>query len=349
MTFSPKNKKLIIIPLIFLIVGVFFLWYKSSNSKLVNNVSNSTKHQEILAPAINGLLVSPEIAQKRPLAVIVENHPDARPQSGLSEADIVYETLAEGGITRFLAIFQTKDTQSIGPVRSARDYFAEIANDYSSLFAHVGGSDEVLLKLQNKQYKNLEDVNQFYQASFFDRIKTKPAPHNVYTSTNKLRNYLENKNLNNKNSFNGWSFITANNNPSLTQTATTIEIPFSLPSYKVTYFYNQKENNYIRNQAGIPHLDANTKQQIRVKNIIIQYVNITSLPDDPKLHVNIKLLGTGKGLIFKDGDSIPVTWTKEILKDTVFTDKNGELIKLNRGTTWIELVPQTNKVTWKGN
>ena len=222
MMFRPKNKKLIIIPLIFLISGLVFLWYTNSKSKFANNNPSSTKHQEILVPAINGFLVSPEIAQKRPLAVIVENHPDARPQSGLGEADIVYETLAEGGITRFLAIFQTREVKSIGPVRSARDYFAEIANDFGALFAHVGGSDEVLLELQNKHYKNLDDINQFYQASFFERIKLRPAPHNVYTSTEKLRDYLDSKNLNKDNSFAGWLFEDEKNSESEIITANSI-------------------------------------------------------------------------------------------------------------------------------
>ena len=349
MMFRPKNKKLIIIPLIFLISGLVFLWYTNSKSKFANNNPSSTKHQEILVPAINGFLVSPEIAQKRPLAIIVENHPDARPQSGLGEADIVYETLAEGGITRFLAIFQTREVKSIGPVRSARDYFAEIANDFGALFAHVGGSDEVLLELQNKHYKNLDDINQFYQASFFERIKLRPAPHNVYTSTEKLRDYLDSKNLNKDNSFAGWLFEDEKNSESEIITANSIEIPFSLPSYKVSYNYNKTENDFSRSMVGLPHLDANTKQPIRVKNIIIQYVNITSLPDDPKLHIDIKLSGTGKGLLFKNGKSTPITWTKTSTEPTEYKDTTGQTIKLNRGPTWVELVPQTNKVTWKGN
>ncbi len=349
MMFRPKNKKLIIIPLIFLIIGVFFLWYKNSSNKFLSAGPNSTKHQEILAPAINGMLVSPEIAQKRPLAVIVENHPDARPQSGLGEADIVYETLAEGGITRFLAIFQTKETQSIGPVRSARDYFAEIANDFEALFAHVGGSDEVLLELQNKQYKNLDDINQFYQSSFFERVKLRPAPHNVYTSTEKLRDYLDSKKLKKDNSFTSWQFEETKNLATEIITASSIEIPFSLPSYKVVYNYNKTKNDYSRSMAGLPHLDATTKQQIQVKNILIQYVNITSLPDDPKLHINIQLSGSGTGLLFKDGKSTPITWTKTNSKPTEYIDSNGQTLKLNRGPTWVELVPQTNKVTWKGN
>jgi hypothetical protein len=140
-------------------------------------------------------MIGAEVAEKRPLGVIIENHGDARPQSGLNNADLIYETVAEGGITRFLAIFHSTPASEIGPVRSARDYFAELANEWGVLFAHVGGSDEVLAQLAQKQYKNIDSLNEFFFGKYFRRVKTRAAPHNTYTSHSELNQFLVDRSL----------------------------------------------------------------------------------------------------------------------------------------------------------
>src|SRR5581483_1401572 len=121
---------------------------------------------------------------KRPFAVVVENHPDARPQSGLSQADVVYEALAEGGITRFLAIFQSQDVKSIGPVRSARTYFNDWAQEWGAVYAHVGGNSDALALIK-AGIPGVSDADQFFNDPYFTRISSRRPPHNTYTSINK--------------------------------------------------------------------------------------------------------------------------------------------------------------------
>src|SRR3989344_6912600 len=152
------NKRLAIaIAAIAVLGAAAFLTLKPSPPTQVEESEHGIEPQKY--EAINGIYVEEIVSTLRPLAVMVENHPDARPQSGLSEADIVYETLAEGGITRFLVLFQSRAANEIGSVRSARDYFAEIANEWGALYAHVGGSNEVIANLKKGIYENLDDAN----------------------------------------------------------------------------------------------------------------------------------------------------------------------------------------------
>lgn len=321
---------------------VFYLKVRSGDIDV--RITEAEKDKRV--PSLNGTLVDAEIAQKRPIAVMIENHPDARPQSGLAQADIVYEALAEGGITRFMAVYHSQEAESIGPVRSARDYYADIANELGALYAHVGGSDEVLQKISNSYYKKLTDLNEFYNGTYFTRIKSRSAPHNTYASTEKLRSYLEDKDLKTKadirlRPFNDYFGPEG-------QLADTIAIDFSTPSYKVGYTYNKTNNAYLRNHNGKAHTDAESGKTLEAKNIIIQYVKSAPIPGDEKFRIDVDTKSGGKALVFRGGKVISGAW-KVVNGSTQFIDDNGNEIELYRGSTWIELVPISNPnlVTWE--
>ncbi len=299
--------------------------------------------------SLNGTLVDEEKSKIRPLAVMIENHSDSRPQSGLADAEIIYEALAEGGITRFVAIFQTSEAKSIGPVRSARDYFASIAEEYGAVYAHVGGSDEVLAQLNKKYYKNVTDLNEYFNGTYFERIKSKPAPHNVYTSTEKIAQFMKDKNINDTADIIGWMF--KDQSPTVeNRTAENISINFSQNPYKVGYTFEPTSGLYSRLQAGTPHLDSASKKQLTAKTVIVQFVSVSAIAGDEKDRIDLDLSGTGEALIFQDGEITKATWKKIGRERTIFSDLSGQPIQFNRGQIWVELVPNDapeSRVAWK--
>jgi hypothetical protein len=314
--------------------------------------NDNTENQEQLTKtyfSINGNLVDEAQSKTRPMAVMIENHSNSRPQSGLAEAEIVYETLAEGGITRFVALFQTNEAQSIGPVRSARDYFASIAEEYGAVYAHVGGSDEVLAQLNKNYYRNVTDLNEYFNGTYFQRLQSRPAPHNVYTSTEKIKQFIEDKDINNKADLTTWMFT---DQPLAVEnkSAESIAINFSQSSYKVGYTYDSTNSNYVRSLAGLPHLDATSKKQLTAKTVVVQFVDVSAIEGDEKDRIDIDLSGTGEALIFHDGTVTKAKWNKIGRERTMFTDLSGQPIQFNRGQMWIELVPNdspNSRVTWK--
>jgi hypothetical protein len=334
-------KKKIVIGAVLALAAVAAIVYKNKDQEARAPQNPTSGQQQLveqkteLAPAINGVLVEPEAAGRRVIAVMVENHPESRPQSGLAEADLVYEAVAEGGITRFIAVYQTKEAQSIGPVRSARDYFAVLTDELGALYAHVGGSDEVLDQLKRGIYKNLSDANEYYNENYFQRITSRAAPHNVYTSIAKLKSLAEHRQYGQEANFSPWKF--KDDSPA-SSTASRIDMEFSLPGFNVAYEYDRGSNGYKRLLAGKAHMDAATRQQITAKNVVVQFVKVTPIPNDPKLRVDIAVYGTGKAVVFQDGRAIKAAWKKEGAARTRYYTEQGEEISFNRGSTWVELV-----------
>jgi hypothetical protein len=320
------------------------LAYNNNGTNSQSSGSGKSGQQQNLVPAINGFLVSPAVAAQRPITVMVENHPDARPQSGLIYADIVYEVLAEGGITRFEAVYQTDQAPNIGPVRSARDYFAEIANELGAIYAHVGGSDQVIQQLASGYYPNISDENQYYNGDYFQRVSYRPAPHNVYTSFKQLWQLAQDKDFSLTASYAPWVF--KDDGPAST-TATNISMSFSTTDFDVSYVFNTTTDSYERFLAGQPHVDAQTGQQIAAKDVVVQLVPVTEVPNDPLKHVDIDVDDGGQAVVFEDGGVIQGTWTKQNNR-TRFYDSNGQQIALNRGQIWVELVPtyEQSELTW---
>jgi hypothetical protein len=347
MIFRPKNKKIIFISLLALAVGAIVFWINRDDPRPgpISGESHETKTETY--SAINGVLSEKAVAERRPISVMIENHPDSRPQSGLSEADVVYEVLAEGGITRFLAIFQTKQPDTIGPVRSARDYFAEVADEWKALYAHVGGSNEVIEALKKGLYKNISDVNEYYNETYFGRDKAKPAPHNVFTSYVALQKWLKDKQEEQKITADLWKF--KDDLPLPAEVATQkINMDFSRAGYEVGYVYSTSTNSYLRELYFEPHLDSATGKQIEAKNVVVQIIRVDPVPKDPLLRVDINLASGGRAVIFRDGEVVEGRWKKENNRTRYF-DLSGKEIELNRGPIWIELLPQEKEASlvWK--
>lgn len=344
---KSRKKKIIIILIVLLLIvagaAAYFLWPRE---KKLEEVPQKSKNEEKVETSpfdtespLNGVMTTNKIAQRRPEAVVIENHPDARPQSGLDKADLVYEAITEGGITRFLAFYVVNDVSEIGPVRSARPYFVKFADEYNAFFAHVGGSGSALSLID--ELNDFYDLNQFSLGKYFWRDKKRYAPHNVYTTTDMLREAGESKKWDANAEYEKWSFKDGKSTEDRGNTQK-ITIDFSSSSYKVDYYYDKEKNEYRRNLVGKEHIDKNSKNQIKTKNVIIQYVE--SWPKEQG--IDIKNDGTEKAVIFMDGEKITGTWKKSGRKKrTMFYDENGNEIAFNRGPIWIEMASANVKIT----
>lgn len=291
---------------------------------------------------LSGLQVDTEAATKQTVtAIMIENSPDARPQSGLKQAGVVYEAIAEGGITRFLTLHQQDKPQLIGPVRSVRMYYVDWLAPYNASVAHVGGSAASLAEVRNGSYR---DIDQFFNAGSYWRATDRYAPHNVYTSFAKLDALNDAKGYTSS-SFTGFSRV--DGKPSDTPDATAIAINFSGPLYNTTYAYDKTSNSYARSQAGAPHLDREDGQ-ISPSVVIALHVDMSLIMQDGNRE-DITTTGSGQATVFQNGTAKNVTWHKASRGAQLnFTDEAGKDVPLVRGQTWIAAVPNDNgSVSWQ--
>jgi hypothetical protein len=292
----------------------------------------------ILSP-LTGLVVTKE-QQARPVTgVMIENSPDSRPQSGLDQSGVVFEAIAEYGVTRFLALYQENNPAVVGPVRSARPYYLDFAMTFDAGYAHVGGSPDALQRIKEIGVK---DLDQFFNSTAYRRESSRFAPHNVYTSMDQLLSLSTSK---------GWTSSTftpfarkTKEEPSKAPTAKTIDFAISGAQYNVHYDYDPAKNSYNRSQGGAVHIDNQTQAQLSPKVVVALAMPYSLMADG--YHSQYQTTGTGSMIIFQDGIAIPGTWTKADTKSQfVFKDAAGAEIKLNPGQTWVTLLGDIAKAT----
>lgn len=307
----------------------------------VKQVAVKPKPEPKYYSLLTGVQVEDEAATTQAVtAIMIENSPSARPHSGLQQAGIVYEAIAEGGITRYLALYQESKPELIGPVRSLREYNVDWITPYQASVAHVGGSKAALDLVRNGQYR---DIDQFFNAQAYWRATDRYAPHNVYTSFERLdtlnreKGYLKSEPA---------SFKRTDGKAVAEPTATNITINFSSALYNTSYAYNVKDNNYTRNLAGQPHVDRE-KGIITPSVIVAIRVNERTVMQDG-LREEIQTSGEGKATIFQNGAVIEATWRKaDRAAPLELVDAEGEPIELVRGQTWIAAVPNgKGSVAW---
>lgn len=293
---------------------------------------------------LTGLPVSASDAQRPVTAVMVENSDFARPQSGLNQAGVVFEALTEGGITRFMALYQEAQPSNIGPIRSIRPYYIQWALGFDAAIAHVGGSPAALSDMKTW---NAKDMNEFYYGSSFHRVSSREAPHNMYTSIAAL-NGIESQNGWTKSTFTG--FPRKADSPSKTPDAASIDLNPSYADFEVHYQYDPTKNAYLRSEGGAKHMDADSGTQLEPKVAIAMVVPDSqgALDATGAYYSDYAAVGSGPVYIFQDGTVTTGTWSKaNNAAQVVFTDANNNPIKLNAGQTWITAVAKTGEVSYK--
>jgi len=340
-----KPKIIVIVIVIIIAILGLIIWQRKEDQQQAEQ--QRVQEQEKKAPAINGVEVTESVAKRRPIGVMIENHSEARPQSGLSDADIVYEVLAEGGITRFLALFQTRDPESIGPVRSARPYFNALADEWGAVLAHSGGSPTALQELRVGLHKSVTDADEFFNGSYYKRAADRTPPHNLYTSGALMRKFIEDKNVSDWAAPNIFQFAPIPTDQLVT-TVTEVTIPFSTASYLAKYTFDPTTNTYKRQSGSRPAIDRTNQQQISPTNVIVQFVEGSVIPGDMTLAMQFRLDRSGPAYLFTGGKLVAANW-KGVDGRIVYTDNAGNPLVLQPGPTWVEIIPkaQQNNVSWK--
>lgn len=329
--------------LLLICLGLFFLLHKKTPKPVPKPVAKIVAPAPVYHSRLTGLPVSLTQSKLGVTGVMVENSDQARPQSGLSSAGVVFEAIAEGGVTRFLALYEEGQPSSIGPVRSARPYYIDWDLGFDAAYAHVGGSADALLQIQNE---NVKDLNQFYNGSAYTRISTKEAPHNVYTSMSSLLTLEASKGYTTS-TFTG--FPRKADQPSKDPTATKIDFNIAGPDYEVHYDYDSKNNSYLRSEAGKPMVDANTNAQLDPKVVIAIVVPVTqgALDASDAYYSDYSDIGSGTAYIFQDGTVTQGIWQKASpTSQILFGNSSGSPIALDAGQTWITAVGTSSLVTY---
>ena len=314
----------------------------------------------------------------RPLGVMIENHQESRPQSGLSFSDVIYEAVAEGGITRFLSVYYCDDAGLVGPVRSARTYFLDFISEYGDfpIYSHQGGANcnaetgsgcangakaDAAGQIKKYGWYSYNDIDGLYiglpvykrDESRLPNVATK---HTVYSTTTKLWKEAKDRGLTEKDSdgnswdenFREYKFqndIKESERP--VSQKISIEFWSSQPNYNVTWSYDSATNAYLRTNANVKHLDNNTDEQLAAKNVVILYMQESNANDGypGNLHLLYGTKGKGDAVVFQNGEEIEATWSKADRESrTILTDSSGKEISFTRGKIWFTIVPTDSPV-----
>ena len=284
-----------------------------------------------------------ERERQRALAVVIDNSPNARPQSGLELAEVVIEVPVEGGQTRFVAIISGEDQEHIGPIRSARSYIVDLAREYQAILVHAGGALDALASIKDQKINNLDEINGGSNvAAAFWRVTEKAKPHNLYSSSDSLRRAAINAkyDLSTPPAQRGELPLIQEAEGKVSSDIT-VFYPNKLSM--VRYQYNKERMLYERFMGEQPHMTAKG-EQLTAANVIVQYVSYQYIDGDGRLR--LIMYGKGKALIFSGGRVINASWDKPIGKFTKYTDAQGKEILLAQGPTWIEVVTNATRIEY---
>ena len=283
------------------------------------------------------------------VAIMIENHVDARPQSGLAKASIVYEAPVEANYTRFMAIFpiNTEVVAKVGPVRSARPYYLDWLREYGQdiMYMHVAGSPDALSILRANN--SIFNFDQFFNGPYFWRSTDRYAPHNVYTSSANWTKAWEDKGVKENTDFKSWNFSDLencgeNNNEICINKITVSFLP---PSYEAVWKYNTSTRKYARYQLEGRHFDQDGTA-IEADTVIVQKVNSEVLDGYGRLKIDT--IGSGEAIVFQNGYKEEGTWRKDSTTGrTEWLDLAGQPMSLKPGKIWIEVVNQRGDAKWE--
>lgn len=337
---SKKKKKtifsMVIILILVIIGGGYFIL---NNNDLAKKIKEKVE--------VKKLKIVDQDSKTRPYAVMINNHAKARiNHAGLDDAYIVYEAIAEGGLTRLMAIFKDKDTDRIGSVRSSRPYFLDYALENDAIYVHFGGSSQALSDIKTLDIDNIDGMS---TASAFwrDRTLGVALEHTAFTNMEKLKSAVSDKGYRNKTNkklllnYKVDEFNLDSKEDSIV--ANNISIPYS--HYVVTsYTYDAEKKVYNRFVNGVAHTDGITKGQYTAKNIIVMKVNNYSL--DSYGRQKLDNIGSGDGYYITNGYAVPIVWEKESRSSqTIYRYSDGTEIDVNDGNTYIQIQPITQELT----
>ena len=286
---------------------------------------------------LTGEWIDESLKDQKPVCIMINNIIDAMPQSGISQADITYEMLVEGGITRYMCVFKDyANISKLGPVRSARHYYVQVAQMYDGIYAHVGWSNYAHDYIVNNYMTTL---NGLYDSTTFYRDETRYAPHNCYTDGEKLQAGIANAGISPTYDYNVEKMFAFNSDDKALgngMTANKITTAYNSSSTR-WYEYNEDDKLYYRFQYGEAQIDDQTNEQLAYKNVIVMFVQYTDLGDGLQ---DVDWSKGGTGYYATDGEYEPITWknTAGVIK---YYSEDGNQLQMNPGKTFITVFDET--------
>lgn len=347
--------------LIFIILGVaiaaglvFLAFYLTGRStgllKPLSQIGWKTPSEKVQNPLTGETFEKDKspFFEQRVLGIMIDNHTDARPQSGLIYADLVYEIVAEGGITRFLAFYLGNTPEKVGPVRSTREYYLVLVKELGdAMLMHIGWSPQALEAIETWPVRSLARGG----ATFWrENPRNVASEHTAYVDGVYLRKRAEELGWQGVGNFTVWKFKEDKKGYETMPLASNVAVDFWYEGgYSTIWNYDESASSYKRSMGyavdgnPVAHVDNETGRQIAVKNVIVQFAEEIGIEGDDKSRLEYQLVGSGSGLVFLDGRVVEVTWSKSGRDDrTMFYDINGNEVNFNRGNFWICIVPSRN-------
>jgi len=314
--------------------------------------TEESEEQEVIAQTgffdpLTGLPTTEELASKRPVAIMINNYSKALPQLGIRYADVLYECLAEGGITR-LVMLKTdyENLPVIGSVRSSRDYYIDFAQNHNAIYVHAGGSSYAYSAIKERGINNLDGVNMYLPTTFYrdnDRIYANGYEHSLMTTGEGIVDGINYKNYDTvqPEGFEGpFEFVEYGTENELSDgmDAKHIVITYTGSQFP-QYIYNPETKTYLRYQfKGEKHIDGETGEQLEFTNLIILVCKHTNLNDEAG-RIAVGTTGSGAGYYITHGKYIPITWEKaDAATPVTLKDTLGNEIELNCGKTMINVI-----------
>jgi len=290
---------------------------------------------------LTGLYIDKDLVNKRPFGIMINNHRKAMPQSGLEQADVIYETLVEGGICRLFALYQEFDAEKIGPVRSARHYFLDFAFDFDALYVHYGQSPQAKAAFRDLGAPNLNGLSGLDVVMCF-QDPNRRRPHSTYTSYKGLKDGLAYKGYREDKKEELVNKFTFSEEPILLEEGKEAQkVTLDYSYYQYAWFeYDAETYLYNRFQFKGPQIDVETNNQLTYDNIIIQLVDMWNIKGDKDGRMDMNLSTSGTGYYITRGKMVPINWTKKNhFSTTQYTLEDGHALEMNTGKTWISVFP----------
>jgi Protein of unknown function (DUF3048) N-terminal domain/Protein of unknown function (DUF3048) C-terminal domain len=310
--------------------------------------ASPTPGPTLVRAPLTGRLVTPDVALRHPIAVMIDDLSPARPQSGFSAASIVYQAPAEGGIPRYMMVFQENIPTDVGPVRSSRYYYIAWAAELRAVYAHAGGSPQALATLRQKgQGQLVFNADEFRWAKSFHRISTRFSPHNLYTTGKSLRALVRATGAKDAKITWPWTFA---GDAAIEKRPQGGRIQVTYLANAIRYDYDRLSNSYLRsNTTEKKQIDASTKRRVAPKNVIVMLMHFGALNDGhPQKHrLEAQVIGSGPAWISTNGVTIKGTWKKTALTSaTRFFDTKGRAVTLTVGQTFVQVMPYGSKMSF---
>lgn len=304
---------------------------------------------QILNP-LTGLPIEEEFLHRRPVAIMINNIKQALPQYGLMKADIIYEAVAEGGITRLVAVMKNPSLAgTIGSVRSTRSYYLDLAQGHDALLLHAGASEMAYNDIKTRGVTALDAIKGGYEGSLYyrdkERRKNNGLEHSLMTDGERIENAISKAKFRTEHKEDYTYPIKFEQDVQLDgQSAKEISVKMS--QYKTAVFtYDEDSGRYYVSQYGKKHMDAGCNEQLNIKNVLVLYAKISPIKGDAYGRMEIDLVGSGDGIYAVNGKMIDIKWSKDSYSSPfVYTNADGSELVFNAGTSYICIVSSSSAV-----